>query len=244
MSAEPARSPDDARMTEPHAGVGESRLNWLRAGVLGANDGIVSVAAIVAGVAGATTSATQIATAGVAGLSAGALSMAAGEYVSVSSQRDAQRAVLRQERSELAADPDSELAELAGIYEKKGLPGPLARQVAEALTAHDPLGAHAEAELGIDPNELSSPWQAAGASLLAFAVGGICPLLAILLSPAAARVAVTFAVVVITLAATGAISAHLGQAPPMRAILRNIAGGLLAMGITYAIGAGVGHTIS
>ncbi len=240
MSGNPDRPSEEI---EPHAGFGENRLNWLRAGVLGANDGIVSVAAIVAGVAGATTSATQIATAGIAGLSAGALSMAVGEYVSVSSQRDAQHAVLRQERSELAADPASELAELAGIYQRKGLPARLAQQVAEALTAHDPLSAHAEAELGIDPNELSSPWQAAGASLLAFLVGGICPLLAILLSPAAARVAVTFAVVVVTLAATGAISAYLGRAAQGRAIIRNVVGGLVAMGITYGIGAAIGHAV-
>ena len=146
---------------EPHLGALGARLNRLRAGVLGANDGIVSVAGLVVGVAGATTDRTAIAVAGLAGLVAGAVSMALGEYVSVSSQRDSERAQLAQERRELREDPEQELAELAGIYEAKGLSPGTARSVAEELTEHDALRAHLEAELGLDPDELTSPWQAA-----------------------------------------------------------------------------------
>ncbi|MGH3624378.1 MAG: VIT1/CCC1 transporter family protein [Sciscionella sp.] len=227
---------------EPHEAVG-SRLNWLRAGVLGANDGIVSTASLVVGVAGATTSTSAVLTAGVAGLFAGAMSMATGEYVSVSSQRDTQRALLDKERRELKEEPEEELDELTEMYEKKGLDKRVARQVAEQLTARDALAAHAELEMGIDPDELTNPWHAALASFLAFTVGALLPLLAIALSPVSVRVPVTVLAVVLALALTGSISARLGQAPRPRAILRNVVGGLLAMGITYLIGTLIGRTI-
>jgi VIT1/CCC1 family predicted Fe2+/Mn2+ transporter len=228
---------------EPHEDVSSSRLNWLRAGVLGANDGIVSTASLVVGVAGATTSLIQILTAGIAGVFAGAMSMASGEYVSVSSQRDAEKAMIEQEKRELAETPDEELEELTALYEQKGLSRDLARQVAEQLTHHDALAAHAEVELGIDPEELTNPWHAALASFLAFTVGSIPPLLAIVLSPTSLRIGITVVTVVIALALTGSISARLGQAPRLPAVARNVAGGVIAMGVTYGIGALIGHTV-
>jgi VIT1/CCC1 family predicted Fe2+/Mn2+ transporter len=233
----------DVQHHEPHEDTG-ARLNWLRAGVLGANDGVVSTASIVLGVAGATTSVPQIVTAGLAGLFAGALSMAAGEYVSVSSQRDAERALLAQERRELREMPEFELAELADIYESKGLTPELAREVAEQLTAKDALGAHAEAELKIDPDGLTNPWQAALASFLAFTVGSLLPLLAFLIPSGDLRVSLTVAVGVVALALTGSISAGLGQAPRLPAIVRNVAGGIVAMAVTYGIGHLVGTAIA
>src|SRR3954465_6118349 len=197
-----------AHPDEPHRGGLAGRLNWLRAGVLGANDGIVSTAGLGVGVAGATPSSAAILTAGVAGLVAGAVSMALGEYVSVSSQRDTERALLAKERTELAQFPEEELAELAGLYVAKGLTAATAQQVALELTANDAYAAHADAELGIDPRALTNPWHAPGASAGAFTVGSLLPLVAILLPPPGARVAVTFAVVIFALAATGALSAY------------------------------------
>jgi VIT1/CCC1 family predicted Fe2+/Mn2+ transporter len=223
-------------------GIG-ARLNWLRAGVLGANDGIVSTAGIVIGVAAATAERSTIATAGIAGLAAGAMSMAAGEYVSVSTQRDTEKALLAQEKRELRDMPDEELDELTQIYRDKGLSPDLAAEVARQLTDHDALGAHAEAELGIDPDALTSPWQAAIASMVSFTLGALLPLLAILLPPAAARVWVTAVAVVMALALTGWGSATLGRAPTRPAVLRNVAGGVLAMLVTYGIGALVGTQV-
>ncbi len=228
---------------EPHSSRISSRLNWLRAGVLGANDGIVSTAGIVVGVAGATTQRSAIVVAGVAGLVAGAMSMAAGEYVSVSTQRDSERSLLDKERRELREEPEEELAELAAIYAGKGLEADLALEVATQLTAHDALGAHAEAELGIDPNDLTSPWAAAWASMIAFTVGALLPLLTIALVVASARVVVTVAAVTVALAVTGYVSARLGEAPARRAVLRNMAGGLFAMLITYLVGSLLGTRI-
>ncbi|RDI62934.1 VIT1/CCC1 family predicted Fe2+/Mn2+ transporter [Nocardia pseudobrasiliensis] len=221
---------------EPHAEGLASRLNWLRAGVLGANDGIVSTAGLVVGVASATAATGPILTAGVAGLVAGAISMAAGEYISVSTQRDSERALLSKERRELAEEPDYELAELAEIYRRKGLSEQTARQVAEELTAHDAFAAHAEAELGLNPDELTNPWQAAFSSAVSFTLGALLPLLAILLPPASWRIPVTFAAVLVALAVTGSISARLGGSNPRRAVLRVVVGGALAMAVTYAIG--------
>jgi VIT1/CCC1 family predicted Fe2+/Mn2+ transporter len=226
---------------EPHDESLSSRLNWLRAGVLGANDGIVSTAAIVVGVAGASSSRTTILTAGVAGLFAGAMSMAAGEYVSVSTQRDTERAMLELERRELAETPAAELQELADIYQAKGLTAELARDVAVQLTAHDALGAHAEAELGIDPDDLTNPWHAALASFVSFTIGALLPLVAIAVSPSSWRVGLTFATVVVALGFTGSASAGLGQAQRWPAVRRNIIGGVLAMLVTYGIGRLVGH---
>jgi vacuolar iron transporter family protein len=227
---------------EPHATGGglAARLNWLRAGVLGANDGIVSTAGIVMGVAGATDDRGVILTAGIAGLMAGALSMAIGEYVSVSTQRDTEKALLAKEKWELEHLPELELKELAGLYEDKGVEPKLARKVAEQLTAKDPLRAHAEAELGIDPDGLTSPWNAALASFVAFTIGALLPLLAITLPPQPARIAVCVAAVTLALVMTGAISARLGQANARRAVLRTVGGGLLAMAITYGVGTLVG----
>jgi VIT1/CCC1 family predicted Fe2+/Mn2+ transporter len=225
---------------EPHGqGIG-ARLNWLRAGVLGANDGIVSTAGIVIGVAAATAQRGTIATAGIAGLAAGAMSMAAGEYVSVSTQRDTEKALLAKEKRELRDMPEAELAELTQIYQAKGLTSDLAAEVARQLTAHDALGAHAEAELGIDPDALTNPRHAALASMEAFALGALLPLVAILLPPVAARIWVTAAAVVVALALTGWGSARLGDAPTRAAVLRNVTGGVLAMLVTYGIGALVG----
>jgi VIT1/CCC1 family predicted Fe2+/Mn2+ transporter len=239
MTTEPAFA---AHADEPHAGGIAGRLNWLRAGVLGANDGIVSVAAIVVGVAGATSTAAPILTAGAAGLVGGAISMALGEYVSVHSQRDSQLALIARERRELAETPAEELRELAGLYEAKGLSAETARRVAEELSAHDALGAHLEAELGIRETDVVSPWQAAGASALAFVVGALLPLLAILLPPEAVRVPVTFIAVLVALALTGATSARIGGSPPVRSTLRVVIGGAIALGATFLIGTLLGTT--
>ncbi|MET7767122.1 VIT family protein [Nocardia sp. NPDC005366] len=226
----------DPHPHEPHSGGLASRLNWLRAGVLGANDGIVSTAGLVVGVAAATTETDQIFTAGIAGLTAGAISMAVGEYISVSTQRDSEQALLAKERRELRDEPDFELEELAGIYRGKGLSEQTARQVAEELTAHDAFTAHAEAELGLDPRALTNPWMAAFSSAVAFTVGALLPLIAILLPPVAARIPVTFAAVLVALALTGSLSARLGGSRRARAIPRVVIGGALAMIVTYGIG--------
>ncbi|GAA5064049.1 VIT1/CCC1 transporter family protein [Streptomyces similanensis] len=225
---------------EPHGGALGSRLNWLRAAVLGANDGIVSTAGLVVGVAGATDSRQALLTAGLAGLLAGSMSMAAGEYVSVSTQRDAERAALAEERRELRDQPEAELRELAGLLERRGLSGEVARDAARQLTERDALRAHAAVELGIDPDRLTNPWHAAGASFLAFTVGALLPLLAIVLPPAALRLWVTVLSVLAALVLTGFSSARLGAAPPGRAVARNVAGGALAMAVTYAAGALLG----
>ncbi|GAA5164973.1 MULTISPECIES: VIT1/CCC1 transporter family protein [Amycolatopsis] len=231
------RDPASTHSREPHHDSLGSRLNWLRAGVLGANDGIVSVAGIVVGVAGATTDHTAVLMAGIAGLVAGALSMAGGEYVSVSTQRDTERAMLQLEKEELKTMPEAEERELAGIYEDKGLSPELAAQVARELTEKDALQAHAEAELHIDPDELTSPWQAAGASFLSFSVGALLPLLAIALPPLSWRVWTCVLAVVAGLFLTGYVSARLGNARARRAVLRNVGVGLLTMLVTYYVGA-------
>src|SRR5487761_1110869 len=221
---------------EPHSGGTAGRLNWLRAGVLGANDGIVSVAGIVIGVAGATSARGPIFTAGLAGLVAGAVSMALGEYVSVSTQRDSQRAQMIQEKRELADTPEAELTELTALYEAKGLSPATARIVAAELTARGALAAHLDAELHIDPADVPSPVQAASASALSFISGALLPMLAILLPPAGWRVPVAFAAVLVALAGTGALSARLGGSSVRRAVLRVVIGGALGLGFTYGIG--------
>lgn len=225
---------------EPHGDGIAHKLNWLRAGVLGANDGIVSVAAIVVGVAGATTAQAPILIAGLAGVVGGAISMALGEYVSVSSQRDTQHALIAKERKELEEQPEEELAELAELFERKGLSAETAEQVAIELTAHDALTAHLEIELGINERDVVSPWQAAGASALAFFVGAILPMLAILLPPEGIRVPITFAAVLIALAATGALGAWIGDSPWLRPTLRVVIGGALALAATFLIGTALG----
>ena len=213
-----------------------AKLNWLRAGVLGANDGIVSTAGLVVGVAAASADTDTILTAGIAGISAGAISMAVGEYVSVSTQRDTERALLEQESRELEQDPADELNELTAIYHAKGLSAETARKVAEELTAFDAFAAHAEAELGLNPDELTNPWHAALSSAISFTVGALLPLLAILLPPTPARIPVTMVAVLLALALTGSISAGLGGSSRPRAMARVVIGGALAMAVTYGIG--------
>ncbi len=224
------------------ASLGE-RLNWLRAGVLGANDGIVSVAGVAVGVAGATTDRTAILVAGVASLVAGALSMAGGEYVSVSTQRDTEQAALQLEKYELETMPEEEERELAEIYEERGLSPGLAAEVAHELTENNALEAHAQAELGIDPDDLTSPWHAAWASLVAFTIGGLLPLLAIAIPGVSARVWACAAAVVVGLVLTGAVSARLGNANVTRAIVRNVGVGALTMLVTYLVGVLFGVTV-
>lgn len=221
------------RHSEGHKiGVG----GWLRAAVLGANDGAVSIASLVIGVTAADASTGAIFAAGLAGLVGGALSMAVGEYVSVSSQRDVEEADLELERSELRDEPEHELAELTGLLTAKGLTEQTARSAARELTKHDALAAHASEELGLQLDGLARPMQAAAVSAIAFAVGAALPLLAIGFAPTASRIWITAAATLVALAGLGAWSARLGGAPVTRAMLRVIIGGTLAMGLTAGIG--------
>ncbi|UVJ40898.1 VIT family protein [Arthrobacter sp. CJ23] len=231
-TTEAARQHDD----EPHRDDLAHRLNWLRAGVMGANDGIVSVAAIVVGVAGATSSTAHILAAGTAGLVGGAISMALGEYVSVSSQSDTQKSLIEKERQELEQQPEEELAELTAIYESKGLSPATARTVASELTRHDALAAHLSAELNIQEDDIVSPWNAAFASAVAFTLGAALPMLAILLPPEGLRVPLTFAAVLVALAITGTVGAWIGGASRIRAAVRVVIGGALALAATFAVG--------
>jgi VIT1/CCC1 family predicted Fe2+/Mn2+ transporter len=221
----------------------KSKLNWLRAAVLGANDGIVSIAGLVVGVAGATTDHALIATAGIAGLVAGALSMAAGEYISVSTQRDSEESYIAKEKAELAAHPKEELQELIDAYKAKGLSTATATKVAAELTEKDALKAHLEMEFNLDEEDLTNPWHAAWASAISFTVGGLIPVIAILATPESVRIWATFASVIVALALTGYLSALIGGAPTRRATIRVILGGTVAMVVTYAIGVLFGVTI-
>lgn len=214
----------------------KSKLNWLRAAVLGANDGIVSIAGLVVGVAGATNDRHTIIITGIAGLVAGALSMAAGEYVSVSTQRDAERSYIRKEKHQLKNDPDGALKELEDHYKAKGLSDAVAKKVAKELTEHDALGAHLEVQFGLDEEDLTNPWHAAFASAISFTIGGLIPTIAIILPPVSARVPATFASVIIALLLAGYTSAKLSDADPKRAMRRVVLGGTFAMAVTYAIG--------
>jgi VIT1/CCC1 family predicted Fe2+/Mn2+ transporter len=219
------------------------RSNWLRAAVLGANDGILSTSSLVLGVAASGASRSAIITAGVSGLVAGAGSMAAGEYVSVSSQRDTENADLRLEQRELAADPEGELRELAGIYERRGLPSDLAAEVARSLSEHDVLEAHARDELGLAEDRRARPLQAAGASALSFAVGAILPLLAIGIFGSSTRIAACVIVTLLALIGLGGLGARLGGAPVLRAVGRVVFWGATAMAVTAGIGAVVGSAV-
>lgn len=221
-----------------------STLNWLRAAVLGANDGIVSVSSIILGVIGAHASRGIIFTAGLAGLVAGAFSMAVGEYVSVSSQRDTERAYIRREKRRLHDDPTHELDGLAQAYMSKGVSEKTAYVVARELSAKDPLKAHLEAELNLDEEDLNNPMQAAIASMLSFTCGGLVPLVAVLLASAHTRVWVTFLAVLIALFITGYASATVGTASRKRAVIRVVIGGALAMASTYIVGRLFGTAIS
>ncbi|MDX6376488.1 MAG: vacuolar iron transporter family protein [Gaiellaceae bacterium] len=219
------------------------RAGWLRAAVLGANDGILSTASLVLGVAASGAGRAAIVTAGIAGLVAGATSMAAGEYVSVSSQRDTERADLALELRELDAMPEVERDELAAIYRARGVSPEVADRVAEELSAGDRLRAHARDELGIDPDRLARPFQAAWASAISFAVGAAVPLIAIALAPAGARIVVAIVVTLVALSALGFAGARLGGAPPLQAIRRVVLGGVFAMAVTMGIGALVGTAV-
>jgi VIT1/CCC1 family predicted Fe2+/Mn2+ transporter len=219
-----------------------ARLNWLRAGVLGANDGIMSTSGLILGVAGATSDRNQILVAGVAAVVAGSISMAGGEYTSVSAQRDSEKAALSVERKELKENPEGELRELQWFYEQKGMSSEVARQVAIELTEKDALKAHAEAELGIDSEHHVSPGQAALSSFVAFAAGGMLPLFASL-GDESIRNYLVIGSVVAALSITGFVGAKIGGAKPGRGILRNLAVSLLTMGVTYAIGYLFGTTI-
>lgn len=240
LGAERNRHSDDDAHADPAGGM----LNRLRAAVLGANDGIVSVASIVLGVAGATNSKGAIFTAGLAGLVAGALSMGVGEYVSVSTQRDTERAYIKHEEWELETRPADELRELIGLYEAKGVSPKTARQVAHELTRADALRAHLDAELNIDEDNLTNPWHAAVASLVSFTIGALIPLLSVLLSAPSLRFVVTFMAVTIALLLTGYLSAKAGGASRRRAMLRVVVGGAIAMIVTYGIGHLFGTAIS
>lgn len=204
--------------------------------MLGADDGLVSTASLIIGVAEASASKDATVVAGVAGLFAGALSMAAGEYVSVSSQRDAERADVRRETEELAADPAGELKELAGIYRARGLEPDLAMKVAERLTANDQLEAHLRDELGLDKSKLARPLQAAAVSAGSFASVAVLPIIAVLIVPASLRVATVAMVCLVSLGVLGAIGGYLGGAPMARASLRVMLGGGAAMAVTALIG--------
>jgi VIT1/CCC1 family predicted Fe2+/Mn2+ transporter len=230
-----------ARHPERHL---SHRTGWLRAAVLGANDGIVSTAAIIVGVASAGSSRSAILTAGIAGLVAGAASMAAGEYVSVSSQADAERADLALEQRELSADPAGEREELVEIYRRRGLSDRLAREVADELSARDDLlQVHARDELGMTELSHARPLQAAGASAASFTAGAALPLIAVILAPSSARIAVTFAATTVALALTGYAGARLGGAEPGRGTARVVVWGIAAMVLTMAIGKLVGTAV-
>jgi VIT1/CCC1 family predicted Fe2+/Mn2+ transporter len=213
-----------------------ARAGWLRAAVLGSDDAIVSTASLMIGVAASAASRAAILIAGVAGLVAGAMSMAAGEYVSVSSQRDAERADVEREKRELAADPQGELSELATIYVKRGLEKELAMKVAEQLSARDRLVAHMRDELGLEQSSIARPMQAAWISAASFALFALVPIAALLVAPAAFRIPAIAAISLVSLAALGTFAGHLGGAPLGRAALRVTLGGALAMAVTAAIG--------
>lgn len=234
---------DNKKYDLPSDQASNQTLNRLRAAVLGANDGIVSTSSVVMGVAGATTDHRSIITAGLAALVAGALSMAVGEYVSVSSQSDAEKAYIREEIKDLKEMPEHELDELAREYQKLGVSRKTAMQVAKELTEKDALRAHLHVHFNLDPDDINSPTQAATASLLAFTVGGLVPFLAIWFASENLRVPVTVAAVVVALVLTGYLSATVGGASRLRATARVVAGGLAAMAVTYYVGVAFGTAI-
>lgn len=226
---------------EEHAG---HRAAWLRAGVLGANDGLLSTASLLVGVASASAGRPVLLATGVAALVAGAGSMAIGEYSSVSSQRDAEEADLATEAEELRTVPRAELAELTGIYQRRGLPPALAREVAEVLTEHDALTAHARDELGIDPDDLARPLQAAAVSATSFAIGSLLPLLMVLAVGASLRVPVVVGTTLVGLGVLGAVGAQLGGAPLVRPAVRVLVGGAAALAISWLVGQAFDVTVA
>jgi vacuolar iron transporter family protein len=226
--------------SERHA---SARVGWLRAAVLGANDGLLSTASLLVGVAAADVSRSLLLTTGVAALVAGATSMAVGEYSSVSSQRDAERADLSTEQQELQTAPRSELAELQGIYVRRGLSVDLAGQVAAELTAHDALGSHARDELGLDPEELARPVQAAVTSAVSFSIGALVPILCVVLAGRSLRIVTCVVITLVALAVLGAVGAGLGNASRQRGALRVLVGGSVAMAVTVVVGRVVGSNV-
>ena len=228
-----ATSPRSVGMPEPHFA---GRSQWIRAGVLGANDGLISTASLIAGVAAAHATRSAILIAGIAGLSAGAFSMAAGEYVSVRSQRDSELADLEMERGELNEHPERELEELTRIYQSRGLELDLAHTVAVQLTTADALHTHARDELGINLHQLANPWQAAIVSALTFTVGAMLPLLVIWRASSGTRTLALFSVTLVGLVALGSLSARLGGAPQGKAVIRIVVGGSLALAAALLIG--------
>ncbi len=223
-------------MFEPNRGSHLTRLNWLRAGVLGANDGIVSISALVVGVAAATPDIGAVTIAGAAGLAAGAISMGLGEYVSVSSQRDSELALIEKEKFELRDQPEVELAELQSIYEHKGLSPVTAKRVAKELTASDPIRAHLEAEFNILESHIVNPWHAAFSSTGSFLAGALLPFLTILFAAEEFRIPATIAASIIALAGTGAAGAYLGRSSMLKSVIRVVVGGSAALAVTFAIG--------
>jgi len=229
-----------ARHKEQHR---TNRVGWLRASVLGANDGILSTASLIVGVAAAHSTQGAVLIAGVAGLVAGSMSMAAGEYVSVSSQADTERADLARERKELSDDDESEHKELASIYVARGLDPLLAKQVAQQLMAKDALGAHARDELGISVNFIARPVQAALASAVSFSFGAAMPLIIVFIAPQTRLVAIVFGTTLVFLAGLGTLAAIIGGAPIFRAAFRVTFWGALAMGITALVGTFFGKIV-
>ena len=234
---------DNTKYDLPSDMADNAKLNKLRAAVLGANDGIVSVSSVVMGMAGATSDSKAISLAGLAALIAGALSMAVGEYVSVSSQSDAEKAYIKEEKKDLKEHPEMELDELAREYMKHGLSKKLAHDVAVELTKKDALRAHMRMHFNLDPDDINNPWHAAIASLVAFTFGGIVPFLTIVLFPPDLRIPATVVAVLISLLTVGYLSARAGNADKVRAVVRVVFGGLAAMGITYYVGVLFGVTV-
>lgn len=234
------RSSHQQHVSETHR---SQRSGWLRAAVLGANDGLLSTASLVLGVAAGDASRSVLWLSGLASMAAGAFSMAAGEYTSVSSQRDAEEADLRAEAAELEANPEGEFRELTEIYRRRGLSPALAQQVAEELHEVDALGAHARDELGLDPEDLAAPMQAAGVSFASFAIGAIVPVLTIGLLPSSTRSAITAVVTLVALGVLGAVAGRLGGAPTRRAAIRLMVLGAVAMAVTSGIGRLVGVAV-
>ncbi|OKL46926.1 hypothetical protein BSR29_05650 [Boudabousia liubingyangii] len=223
-------------LKEAHSSSHASKLNWLRAGVLGANDGIVSVAALLLAIIGAQASTSTIITAGIASLVAGAVSMALGEYVSVSAQRDSEKFLIAKEKWELEELPKEEHEELKQIFMSYGMSEATAEQAVSEVESGNPLPVHLRLELGIDGEELTSPWAAAGSSALSFTLGAALPLLAAVLAPTSVQAVVVVAVTLATLGLTGWISAKLSETDPGRAVVRLVIGGALGLALTYGAG--------
>lgn len=213
-----------------------STLNWLRAGVLGSNDGIISTAAIIFGVAGASSQHSTVILAGIAAISAGALSMAAGEYVSVSTQRDLEQSELARQMSSLKLNPDRELHVLARLFQQRGVTPEIAMEVSRQMSEKDALSVHARAELGIDPQAVTNPWAAAAASFLSFTLGGLIAITPFLVSRSGVAIWISGTCTIFALGLTGAVAARLGRMPTVRSIVRNVLGGVIAIGGTYGIG--------